>query len=289
MVQDERPSQEEEIVAAASSAIKQNGKAVLMTAELRSILRDLLPSGVSYRSIERSLHEAGVIQNKTLRSEGYRDVSRIAVPALNPTPYDYAVSIRSGSYLCHASALHLLGLTQQQPKTIYVNKEQSPKPEPFGEMTQEAIDRAFSRPQRRSKYSFRVDSAQIVMLSGKASGQAGVITEPTSGLPVTGLERTLIDITVRPRYAGGVFQVAQAFENAVDDIDVDRLVSLLEVLNYRYPYHQAIGFYLERAGASETKLGNLRAKGIDFDFYLDYSMASFNYDESWRVFYPLGI
>lgn len=81
-----------------------------------------------------------------------------------------------------------------------------------------------------------------MLLSGKASGQAGVIRESTSGLPVTGLERTLIDITVRLRYAGGVFQVARAFENAVDAIDADRLVSLLDALNHRYPYHQGIGF-----------------------------------------------
>lgn len=181
------------------------------------------------------------------------------------------------------------GLTDQQPRTIYVNKEQTKKPAPSGEITQESIDRAFSRPQRRSKYSFRVDNTQIVLIAGKATGNAGVVEHERTGLALTNIERTLIDIAVRPRYAGGVFQVMNAYRSAVTDINADRLIALLTKLDYRYPYHQAIGFYLDRAGATQATTERLRAFGIDFDFYLDYNMASPQYDRSWSVHYPLGV
>lgn len=272
-----------------SSLLKQHGKPVLMPSEFRSLLVELLPKKTKLRTVEKILEQVGVIRKRVLKSDNYEDIKRIAVPSLEPTPYHYAISLRSEAYLSHASAVYLLGLTQQQPKTVYVNKEQSSKLQPEATLSQESIDRAFSRPQRRSNYVYRIDGFQIVLLSGKATGRAGVVDDPQTGLPMTCLERTLIDMTVRPRYAGGVFQVSQAFKEAIKEIDISKLVSLLRSLNYRYPYHQALGFYLERAGANNSMLVQLRDLGLHFNFYLDYSMANPAFDKSWRVFYPLGV
>ena len=272
-----------------ASKIMQSGNPVLMPTDLRKVIKENVPQHVTQRKIIKALIDRGFIEEKLLKSESYKDVERIIVPSLQPTPYHYALSLRRKTYLSHGSAVHLLGLTQQQPRTIYVNKEQSAKPIPQGSLTQESIDRAFSRPQRRSNYVFRIDDTQIVLLSGKATSKAGVIVEESLNVPITSLERTLIDITVRPRYAGGVFQVLQAFMQAIDDINVEKMLKLLRLLDYRYPYHQALGFYLERGGADATALGQFKELGIDFDFYLDYSMGSTEYDESWKVFYPLGI
>jgi predicted transcriptional regulator of viral defense system len=269
--------------------LRDNGRAVLMPSDLNRLLSGFIPRNSRRKDVVAQLEQAGIIRRVTLRSDEYRDLERIAVMSLSPEPNHYALSIRRGSYLSHASAVHLLGLTEQQPRTIYVNKEQTAKPRPDGHLTQEAIDRAFSRPQRSSNYVFRLKNAQAVLLSGKATGNAGVITDQERGLAFTGLERTLIDATVRPRYVGGVFQVMSAFSSAKDELDVGTLLDLLDRLDYVYPYHQAIGFYLERSGAGSDVLDRFRALGIEFDFYLDYSMASPRYDESWRVFYPLGV
>jgi predicted transcriptional regulator of viral defense system len=271
------------------SALQKRGKPVLMPGEFRSLISDLRPKGVKPRTLEQILEKAGTIRLRILKSDHYGDVKRVSIPSLNPTPFHYAISLRGEAYLSHGSAVYLLGLTQQQPKTIYVNKEQSKKPQPEGALSQEAIDRAFSRPQRRSNYVYRIDGFQIVQLSGKATGRAGVIDDQTTRLPITSLERTLIDIAVRPRYSGGVFQVSQAFKEAANDLDASKLISLLGILNHRYPYHQALGFYLERAGADNYLLSRLRGYGLHFDFYLDYSIANPVLDKSWRVYYPLGV
>jgi predicted transcriptional regulator of viral defense system len=185
--------------------------------------------------------------------------------------------------------VYLHGLTDQIPRTFYVNKEQSAKKPSDGNLTQTAIDRAFAQPQRRSKYEFRIGEEKVVLLSGKSTGRLGVETDIRTGLEVTSLERTLIDIAVRPRYAGGVFQVLRAYQTAVLEADLSKLIRFLESMDYKYPYHQSIGFYLWRAGVPESKLQQFRSIGMDYDFYLDYSIAQPVYNQLWRVYHPQGV
>ena len=65
---------------------------------------------------------------------------------------------------------------------------------------------------------------------------------------MTNVERTLIDITFRPVYAGGVLEVLKAFTQAKRQVTTKNLLKLLEEMDYAYPYHQAVGFYLESSG-----------------------------------------
>ncbi|MCK5035886.1 MAG: hypothetical protein KAS73_08340 [Candidatus Sabulitectum sp.] len=247
------------------------------------------PGKFGLRKTEEALVELGILQRVTLRSEGYRDIDRLSVAELSPTILHYATSIRSGSYLCHLSAVYLHGLTDQLPRTYYVNKEQSPKQPSSGGLSQTAIDRAFSKPQRKSKYEFRVGNDRVILLSGKNTGRLGVESDMKTNLDVTDIERTLIDIAVRPRYSGGVFQVSKAYQTAVNEVDIAKLLRFLGLMDYKYPYHQSVGFYLWRAGVPESELQPFRSLGMDFDFYLDYSIANPIYNELWRVYHPQGV
>lgn len=80
---------------------------------------------------------------------------------------------------------------------------------------------------------------------------------------VTDLERTLIDVVVRPAYAGGINQVAQAYKQAAHRVDVDHMIKLLKNMQYVYPYHQSIGFLLERAGRTEEECRKLKKLGTE--------------------------
>jgi hypothetical protein len=208
------------------------------------------------------------------------------------SPYQVALSVRPRAYLSHGTAVSLHGLTDAIPKVIYVNQEQSPKPVPSGELRQESINRAFSSQQRRSGYTLEYEQSRIVLLSGKNTDNLGVVKVAgplQEQLDVTSVERTLIDIAVRPIYAGGVFQVLQAYKSARDRVSVNTLVATLKKLNYVYPYHQVIGFYMERAGYDEKRYGRLRSLGLDFDFYLTYGMKESEFDRKWRLHYPKGL
>ena len=211
----------------------------------------------------------------------------------NPSAYGVAVAMRKNAYLTHGSAVFLQGLTDEIPKTIYVNYEQSAKKPSTGKLTQEGIDRAFANRQRQSNLSYRYGDYQIVLVNGKHTGRLEVGTVPGETgemLEVTRLERTLIDITVRPAYAGGVYQVLEAFKGAKDKVSASILTATLKKLNYIYPYQQAIGFYMERAGYPESKWAKLLKIGSTFDFHLAHSLPASQrqYDKRWRLFHPKG-
>ncbi|RJR50438.1 MAG: hypothetical protein C4576_05675 [Desulfobacteraceae bacterium] len=139
--------------------------------------------------------------------------------------YEMALSLRGESYFSHQTAIYLHGLTEEVPKTIYLNSEQTPKPQSSENLSQSGIDRAFRGKPRMSGNIAPHGDSSICILNGKSSGKVGVVdieTPDGKKAPVTGLERTLVDITVRPFYAGDVLEVLKVFQKAGGKISLTR-------------------------------------------------------------------
>jgi hypothetical protein len=212
--------------------------------------------------------------------------------------YPILLTLRPNCHFSHYTAMQLHDLTEQQPKTIYINWEQPPKPIWGQPLEQANIKKAFSRPQRLSSNEIEMEGWRVVLLNGKNTGYLGVEDRPWADpetkqnytLRVTGIERTLIDIAVRPVYAGGVAEVLKAYSRAAGRVSINRLSAMLKKLAYVYPYHQAIGFYIERSGAYDTETISLfREKfTFDYDFYLTYGMKETEYVKPWRLYVPAG-
>ena len=234
------------------------------------------------------LTKHGDLQVRKFRSETYgQEITRYSWG--EASFFQLATSIKSRAYLCHATAMMLHGLAKFSPKTIYLNAEQSAKPSRHSPLTQDGIDRAFSGRQRQSNLIYNCNGISVIMISGKNTNRLGVeeISGPISeALQVTNLERTLIDIVVRPAYAGGTSQVLKAYRAAKDRISVDRHVAILKKLSYVYPYHQSIGFLMEKAGYPEQGVNQLRALGLSHDFYLAHGLQQPEYSKDWRLFHP---
>jgi hypothetical protein len=196
--------------------------------------------------------------------------------------------LRPGSYLSHGTAAFVHGVTAKQPDFIYANQEQSPK-EQSGSLTQAGLNKAFSSKQRQSKFIVSYDQTRIMLLSGKHTNRLGVqkiVGATNEVIEVTNLERTLIDLAVRPGYAGGTENVLQSFRRALAKTSVGRLAEMLQELGYLYPYHQAIGFYLQRAGYDPESLVSLRKVGMEYDFFLAHGMKKTKFGPQWRLHYP---
>ena len=186
--------------------------------------------------------------------------------------FEIALSIRSKAYLSHYSSVFLHGLTQQIPKTIYVTFEQSQKIDTQSErspMEQSAIDQAFSKPQREPSHFYSYLDYRIVPHNGMFTKHAGVSRLDShfgQNILITNLERTLIDIAVRPSYSGGINVVLTAYREAKNSLSVNKMSALLSRINYKYPYHQAIGFYLEKAGFKESQINSFKSFPQNNDF-----------------------
>ncbi len=209
------------------------------------------------------------------------------------SPYSVGLTLFKGAYLSHGTAVFLHGLNDQVPRRlIYVNHEQSPKPAGDASgLTQQAIDNAFARQQRLSSLAYAYDGTTFLLLNGKSTGrlEVGGLELDTEVIEATKVERTLIDIVVRPAYAGGVNQVLEAFRGAKEKMSVLTLLATLKKLKYVYPYHQAIGFYMQRAGYAASDFGRLKAIGMAHDFHLAHGIVQREYSAEWRLFHPKGL
>lgn len=206
--------------------------------------------------------------------------------------FSLALNLKKNSYFTHYTALFWHNLTDQIPKTIYVNYEQSKKNAKDAELAQDRIDRAFSNRPRISSNIAAFGDHKICLLNGKFTNRTGVteiITPENDKIMVTEIERTLIDIVVRPAYSGGIHEVLNAYKKAAGRVSINKLSAMLRKLNYIYPYHQAIGFYLHRAGVyREAQIRLLKKFDFEFDFYITHQMKETEYSKEWRLYYPKG-
>lgn len=208
------------------------------------------------------------------------------------------LSLRKDMYLSHYTAMRVHGLTEQSPTTLYLSEERSRPAQPSDrpQIGQAEIDKAFRRPPRVSHNWVEYAGRKIYLLNGAYTNHLGIVTEEvtdddgrTVQARLTNLERTLIDITVRSVYAGGVFEVAKAFELARDRLSVNRLIPMLRKLDFVFPYHQVIGFYLERAGYKPSQLDLVRRLPMQYDFFLAPEINKTRYDSNWRLLVPEGL
>jgi predicted transcriptional regulator of viral defense system len=263
-------------------------------------LRDILNNNPAFKEISTGSNFSKLIDFLADRKMLHRNNFTTAENEVS-TLYTWKVNdeftaisgLKSNAYFVFFSALFLNRLTLQIPKTVYLNFERArsekalDKQEP---LTQEKIDQAFAGNQRKSNATYSFGDKNIVLVNGKFTNRLGVIKsqDPGQAFEYTDLERTLIDIAVRPVYSGGVFDVLDAYRNAKDRLDVDKLSMYLGQLDYLYPYHQVIGFYLDKAGYPEEAYLSFR-KEMTFRFYLTYNIRIKDFSEKWNLYYPRGL
>lgn len=201
----------------------------------------------------------------------------------SPSIEEIGVSLKPEAYISHLTAAYIHGLVKYNPPVIYISVEASKRSKQEMRLKQEAIDAAFQKQQRHSAAQFDWDGNRFLLLTSQYTDRKGITKNK---YPVTNIERTLLDMTVRPLYGGGADTILQAYRNAVGKLDVKCLIKMLEEINFIYPYHQSVGLYLSMSGYDEKELNYLKSKPMPYRFYLEYGMTNPKYSNEWNIYYP---
>ena len=208
------------------------------------------------------------------------------------TPEQVVLAVKQHTYLSHYSAAAYHNLTEQHPKTIYVTAEQL-QTKAYGgrELTQDAIDRSFHKPQRKTQNKARYEEYMVALLDKKVSEVGkGIITDEALGIKVSSLERTLLEMVMRPAYSGGVHETLKAFVRAKEQkVSVNKMGALLSYFDLLYPYAHSVGFYLERAGYRNAQLDVFKRRLTNYRFYLTYNMQNPVFCDRWNLYHPKSI
>ena len=238
------------------------------------------------------LENKNIIKILKLKHQSTGSIKKILTEP-DATTQNIALTIKKDGYLSNYSSMQIHQLTLQIPKSLYISFNKSLELKDIkkneNEISQENIDIAFSKPQRITSevYKSELDNTRFYFIQ-KAHKKKNIGIISNDNYSYTDLERTLIDIAVRPVYSGGVFEVLNAFEIAKENIDVNKLNKYLLELDYKYPYHQVIGFYMAKAGYADEKVNLFSNYLSKYDFYLTYNMSNKEYDSEWKIYYPKG-
>lgn len=202
----------------------------------------------------------------------------------------FLASLAPSAYFSHASALYFNGITENIGPHIYLTTEQTAQ-NYATPLTQKAIDHAFLKPPRLSHHQTRWKDYTITFLHRKLPARAPGSPDRHhhAAEQYTDLERTLLDIVVIPEYAGSCSAVLQAFKKSKGNVDVVRLFNYLQKMDFAYPYHQSIGFYLEMAGYPLKDYKPFLPQKGDLKFYLQKQMQQPRYNERWKMYYPADL
>lgn len=238
------------------------------------------------------LEESNILKMIKLKHQTTGAIKKILIEP-NANYFNIGLTIKKDGYLSNYTAMQIHNLTLQIPKSIYVSHTKVENRNPLKNnninLSQDSIDKAFAKPQRITSevYKSEIDNYRLLFIQkGYTENNIGIINN--NGIRYTDLERTLIDIAIRPAYSGGVFEVLEAFINARKDVDINKLNGYLSELDYIYPFHQLIGFYMEKADYDSEKISILFNQVSEYKFYLTYNMSNKEYDARWKMYYPKG-
>lgn len=246
--------------------------------------------GISkFSQFKKYLEDAKIVE---VHRVGHRNVY---IPQVNSI-FKKVLYFHKNSFLSHFTALYLHQVTLENPRKIYVSYEEPiRRKKTYAILTQEAIDRAFAKPIKPSKNVIQIDGYEVQFILRKHTGLTGVIKREVDGyiISYSSLERVLIEAIIRPEYCGGILEVINVYRRIKDvRLSTQKFMRIYRALKLIYPYHQSIGFLLEKTGNRNEKLINeLYAMPKTFDFYLvhDVRKEDLSYDPKWRLYYPKSL
>jgi predicted transcriptional regulator of viral defense system len=216
--------------------------------------QQLAPSvGISTTYLRQALHHLARAGWLVRLRKGLYAMSS-AVPGVTPAhEFEIAMALVDPAAISHWSALHYHGLTEQVPRRVFV-------------LTTTAV----SAPRHRGSGATRTDGGyraghavfQFVRVKPERYFGTRKVWAGEARISMTDKERTLLDGLSMPRYFGDFAEVLHAFDVAIPQLDLNRIIDY--ALRLDTTSAKRLGWVLEHHGvdpASLKRLVNLPIKG----------------------------
>ena len=214
--------------------------------------RELAPSvGLSEGYLRQALHHL-VRSGWLVRVRKGLYVISSTVPGTSPVhEFEIAMALVSPAAVSHWSAMHYHGLTDQDPRKVFVLTT-----------TEASIPRRPTCDGKGHEAGYRVGDALYQFVQTKPDRYFG--TERAwvgeARVTITDPERTLIDGLSMPQHCGDFAEVLYAFRVRGEQLDVERIVGY--ALRLGAATTKRLGWVLERLGSTGEQLDALMAVPI---------------------------
>lgn len=167
--------------------------------------------------------------------------------------YEIALTLGTPSAIAYLSAFSYHKLTDQISSHFYI-------------ITLEEL-----RQHRSSYYTYTIKGLKYRIVYVKKNHFFGIDKKWLAGasIEVTDLERTLIDGLMKPKYCGGFREVLYAFSQAIERIDLDKIISY--ALKMNDTACKRLGWVLENLEIEQSRLEPLLARTTTSFSTLDQS------------------
>ncbi|MFW3382896.1 hypothetical protein ACN2C1_04775 [Aliarcobacter butzleri] len=198
--------------------------------------------------------------------------------------YDFVYSLEKNGFFSMFTSLNIQGLTNFRDNFIFISKERMKRVNfKSKDITQEAIDKAFTNKPRRTKAYATIYNYNIVILESNNTQEIGIIKY--KGYKISSINRVFVEIISNIQYSKTPDDVIYEFKNLKDKLDINEIFNIIEKFDFVYPYYQLAGYYLEKIGFLKEELSKFFNKKTDLIFYTVKNKEKYTLDEYWAIKY----
>lgn len=198
--------------------------------------------------------------------------------------YKFAATISKKSFFSMTTSLNIQKLSDYRDDFIFISKELNKRNLISTGLEQKNINNSFKNKNYRYTNNIgQLNNKNYILLSPKYSNNYEIIE--FNGFKVSSINRVLVEMIINIQYFQSSENIIQIFRPIKDKLDLLKIFTLLNKLNYIYPYYQSLGFFLEKIGFSKKELKIFKNETSKFDFYTEKLKESYLYDDYWKIYY----
>jgi hypothetical protein len=198
--------------------------------------------------------------------------------------YDFVYSLERNGFFSMFTSLNIQGFTNFRDNFIFISKERMQRVNFSSKnITQEAIDKAFSNKPRKTKAYNTIYNYNIVMLESNNTQGVGIINY--NGYKVSSINRAFVEIISNIQYSKTPYDVIWEFRQLKDKLDINEIFKIIEKFDFIYPYYQLAGYYLEKIGFLKEELSRFFNNKTNLIFYTMKNKTNYDLDEYWGIKY----